>query len=84
MSSSGLNGHCTVELASANLAPLIGTLGWIEAAIAIKIMIVRFFVQKLVVGKIDWNDWVMLFALLVGLTNTCLITVALQHGLGKH
>lgn len=58
-----LNGQCTAELDKANLAPLISTLGWIEAALAIKIVIARFLVQRFVVGKIEWNDWLMLFAL---------------------
>lgn len=73
MDSLDLNGECTIELASNNLAPLIGTLGWIEAAIAIKIMIARFLVQKLIVGKIDWNDWLMLLALVSMASNARLL-----------
>lgn len=60
---SPLNGDCTAHLASQNLAPLIGTLGWIEAAIAIKVVIARFLVQRFIVGRLEWNDWIMLFAL---------------------
>ena len=63
MISQQLNGDCTVELAAANRGPLIGVLGWIEAAIAIKIMIARFLVRRYIVRKVDWNDWLMLLAL---------------------
>lgn len=58
-----LNGDCTPNLAEENLGPLIGTLGWIEAVIAIKIMVARFLVQKMIVGRVGRNDWVMLLAL---------------------
>lgn len=58
-----LNGNCTPDLASKNLGPLIGTLGWVEATMAIKVIIARFLVQRFVVGRLEWNDWVMLFAL---------------------
>jgi hypothetical protein len=60
---SALNGNCTADLASHNFGPLIGTLGWVEAALAIKVVVARFLVQRFVVGKIEWNDYVMLFAL---------------------
>jgi hypothetical protein len=61
--SAPLNGDCTKDLADQNLGPLIGTLGWIEAAVATKFVVIRFLVQSFVVGRLEWNDWLMLFAL---------------------
>ena len=58
-----LNGNCTEALAADNAGPLIGTLGWIEAAMAVKVMAVRFLVQRFVVGRLEWADWLMLVAL---------------------
>lgn len=99
MPSGTLNGNCSPHLASSNLAPLIGTICYVTAALAIKTVIARFLVQRYVIGRIEWNDWLMLFALvrlnakpsnntdpeqLVALVNTSLITVSLYHGLGKH
>ena len=63
MTSTVSSNACPQDLAHDNLAPLISTLGWIEAALAIKTIVARFLVQKFVVGKIEWNDWIMLFAL---------------------
>lgn len=99
MSNRALNGDCSPDLASSNLAPVIGTIAYVTAALAIKIVVARFLVQRYVIGKIEWNDWLMLLALvsldttcstdtdvpqLVALVNTSLITVALYYGLGKH
>lgn len=84
MTSTVSSNACPQDLAHDNLAPLISTLGWIEAALAIKTIVARFLVQKFVVGKIEWNDWIMLFALLVALLNTTFINLSLYYGLGKH
>lgn len=63
MSAHVLNGDCSSDLASSNLAPVIGSIAYVTAALAIKIVVARLLVQRYVVGRIEWNDWLMLFAL---------------------
>ena len=99
MSPQSLNGDCSPDLASSNLAPVIGGIAYVTAALAIKIVVARFLVQRYVIGKIETSDWLMFLALvslnttspidtdgaqLIALVNTVLITIALSYGLGKH
>lgn len=48
---------------SLNHGPWIEAAGWTQAALAIAVVIARFFTHQFVVGRLWWDDWLMLFAL---------------------
>lgn len=46
-----------------NIGPLALGLNWTEASLAMIVVGLRFYTQAKVVGKVHFDDWLMLFAL---------------------
>ena len=46
-----------------NIGGLALGLNWTEASLAIIVVALRFYTQARIVGRIHFDDWVMLFAL---------------------
>ncbi|PWY88110.1 hypothetical protein BO94DRAFT_575139 [Aspergillus sclerotioniger CBS 115572] len=69
--------------ASYNAGPYILAINWIVAGAAVLIFLLRLIAKRRV-RNVSWDDAAMLFALMLGLASSVLITLAILHGYGKH
>ncbi|PYI07739.1 hypothetical protein BO78DRAFT_406280 [Aspergillus sclerotiicarbonarius CBS 121057] len=69
--------------ASYNAGPYILGVNWIAAGVAVLIVLLRLIAKRRV-RNVAWDDAVMIFALMLGLASSVLITISIYHGYGKH
>ncbi|KUJ18478.1 uncharacterized protein LY89DRAFT_780548 [Mollisia scopiformis] len=64
--------------------PMIVGLTWTFTSLAVIAVALRFYVRKFVTRALGWDDWLMLFAVVLQVANQALVTVSFHYGLGKH
>ncbi|RAK95278.1 uncharacterized protein BO80DRAFT_487265 [Aspergillus ibericus CBS 121593] len=69
--------------ASYNAGPYILGINWIAAGLAIFIVLLRLIAKRRV-RNVAWDDAAMIFALMLGLASSVLITISIYYGYGKH
>ncbi|PMD64179.1 uncharacterized protein K444DRAFT_482016, partial [Hyaloscypha bicolor E] len=67
-----------------NIGPSAVIAGWVEASIAVIVVIARTYTQAKVVGRMGAEDYLMILSLIIAMLNTSLITHAVSWGIGRH
>lgn len=57
---------------------------WIEAAIGIILLGARFYTRSRIICKIGLDDWTMLFAVVLAIITTVIVTLEVHYGVGRH
>lgn len=67
-----------------NRGPSILALSWVEAALGISILAARLYTRGRIVRNVGWDDWTMAFSTLLAVITTCLVTLEVHYGTGRH
>ncbi|KAK4031322.1 hypothetical protein C8A01DRAFT_21439 [Parachaetomium inaequale] len=69
---------------NASIAPLLLGVIWSLGTVAVVVLFLRLYTAVRIVQRVKPEDYLMLAALLCALVQTCLLTVSVRWGLGRH
>ncbi|KAI1339294.1 hypothetical protein F5Y15DRAFT_383879 [Xylariaceae sp. FL0016] len=64
--------------------PAITAVGWLLTSICIIMISLRFYVRAGITRALSYDDWIMLMAVVLQVTNHACLTVSYEWGLGMH
>ncbi|KAF2234782.1 hypothetical protein EV356DRAFT_532582 [Viridothelium virens] len=67
-----------------NKGPGILAVSWIEAGVGLVVLSARIYTRSRIVRNMGWDDWTMVFATILALVTTILVTLEVNFGVGRH
>ncbi|KAK3314345.1 integral membrane protein [Apodospora peruviana] len=57
---------------------------WVEASLGLLVLGARLYTRTRIVRKVGWDDWTMIFATILAIVVSAVVTMEVRYGVGKH